>query len=81
MEAGGLQSLLNLLDSTDDETCRRVAAGALANLAMNETNQELIMNAQGVHLLVGVSGETWKRKGLLKGRLLRSKKRNDKLII
>lgn len=57
VKAGGLQSLLTLLESTVDETCRRVAAGALANLAMNETNQELIMNAQGVHLLVGVSGK------------------------
>lgn len=35
MEAGGLGSLLNLLQSSEDETIRRVAAGAVANLAMN----------------------------------------------
>ncbi len=35
VEAGGLGSLLNLLQSSEDETIRRVAAGAVANLAMN----------------------------------------------
>lgn len=35
MEAGGLTSLLMLLRSTEDETIHRVAAGAIANLAMN----------------------------------------------
>ena len=35
MEAGGLTSLLNLLRTSDDETIHRVAAGAIANLAMN----------------------------------------------
>lgn len=35
MEAGGLSSLLKLLSSFEDETVRRVAAGAIANLAMN----------------------------------------------
>jgi len=35
VEAGGLTSLLNLLRSSDDETVHRVAAGAIANLAMN----------------------------------------------
>lgn len=35
MEAGGLASLLMLLRSTEDETICRVAAGAIANLAMN----------------------------------------------
>lgn len=38
MEAGGLGSLLNLLQSSEDETIRRVAAGAVANLAMNGKN-------------------------------------------
>jgi kinesin family protein 5 len=33
--AGGLSSLLKLLGSSEDETIRRVAAGAIANLAMN----------------------------------------------
>lgn len=37
VEAGGLTSLLTLLRSSEDETIRRVAAGALANLAMNRT--------------------------------------------
>lgn len=35
VEAGGLSSLLMLLRSTEDETIHRVAAGAIANLAMN----------------------------------------------
>jgi len=35
VEAGGLTSLLVLLRSSEDETIRRVAAGAIANLAMN----------------------------------------------
>lgn len=35
MEAGGLTSLLMLLGSSKDETIHRVAAGAIANLAMN----------------------------------------------
>jgi kinesin family protein 5 len=51
VEAGGLGSLLNLLQSSEDETIRRVAAGAVANLAMNETNQELIMAQGGIGLL------------------------------
>lgn len=37
VEAGGLGSLLMLLQSSEDETIRRVAAGAVANLAMNGT--------------------------------------------
>ncbi|CAN1333064.1 Kinesin-like protein KIN-UA [Linum perenne] len=35
VEAGGLTSLLRLLRSSEDETIHRVAAGAIANLAMN----------------------------------------------
>lgn len=35
VEAGGLTSLLMLLRNFEDETIRRVAAGAIANLAMN----------------------------------------------
>jgi hypothetical protein len=35
VEAGGLGSLLGLLQNSQDETIRRVAAGAVANLAMN----------------------------------------------
>ncbi|KAF9616931.1 hypothetical protein IFM89_033001 [Coptis chinensis] len=65
VEAGGLTSLLLLLKSSEDEMIRRVAAGAIANLAMNgeylmslihstlitETNQELIMDQGGISLL------------------------------
>lgn len=40
-----------LLRSFEDETIRRVAAGAIANLAMNEANQELIMAQGGISLL------------------------------
>lgn len=35
VEAGGLSSLLMLLRRYEDETVRRVAAGAIANLAMH----------------------------------------------
>lgn len=35
VEAGGLTSLLMLLRTYEDETIRRIAAGAIANLAMN----------------------------------------------
>ncbi|OIW20663.1 hypothetical protein TanjilG_18603 [Lupinus angustifolius] len=35
----------------EDETVRRIAAGAIANLAMNEANQELIMAEGGITLL------------------------------
>ncbi|CAL0324554.1 unnamed protein product [Lupinus luteus] len=35
VEAGGLTSLLALLRRCEDETVRRIAAGAIANLAMN----------------------------------------------
>lgn len=37
VEAGGLTSLLMLLRTYEDETIRRIAAGAIANLAMNGT--------------------------------------------
>ncbi|KAK9758045.1 hypothetical protein RND81_01G202800 [Saponaria officinalis] len=48
--AGGLTSLLMLLRSYEDETVRRVAAGAIANLAMN-ANQEIIVAEGGISLL------------------------------
>ncbi|KAM0009667.1 putative plus-end-directed kinesin ATPase [Helianthus debilis subsp. tardiflorus] len=52
VEAGGLTSLLALLRSRSfDETICRIAAGAIANLAMNEANQELIMAQDGISLL------------------------------
>ncbi|KAL8238469.1 hypothetical protein R6Q59_015036 [Mikania micrantha] len=52
VEAGGLSSLLALLRSRSfDETICRIAAGAIANLAMNEANQELIMAQDGISLL------------------------------
>lgn len=35
VKAGGLTSLLTILRSSNDETILRVAAGAIANLAMN----------------------------------------------
>jgi hypothetical protein len=35
VESGGLSLLLNLLESSKDETIRRVVVGAIANLAMN----------------------------------------------
>lgn len=44
VEAGGLGSLLNLLQSSEDETIRRVAAGAVANLAMNGDSPIFILS-------------------------------------
>ncbi|KAF9611004.1 hypothetical protein IFM89_026310 [Coptis chinensis] len=66
VEAGGLTSLLLLLKSSDDEMIRRVAASAIANLAMNgeylmslinstlitETNKEQLMDQGGISLLL-----------------------------
>ncbi|XP_057814830.2 kinesin-like protein KIN-UB isoform X1 [Cryptomeria japonica] len=58
VEAGGLSSLLMLLETTEDETIQRVAAGAIANLAMNaEKNQELIMMKGGVKLLAKIANK------------------------
>jgi len=44
VEAGGLGSLLSLLQSSEDETIRRVAAGAVANLAMNGNTPSLSLS-------------------------------------
>ncbi|CAL5381597.1 unnamed protein product [Camellia sinensis] len=57
VEAGGLTSLLMLLRRLEDETVRRVAAGAIANLAMNEANQELIMAQGGIGLLATTAAD------------------------
>ncbi|TQD94383.1 hypothetical protein C1H46_020019 [Malus baccata] len=57
VEVGGLTSLLMLLRSFEDETVRIVAAGAIANLAMNEANQEIIMQEGGISLLVTTTTE------------------------
>ncbi|KAB2622449.1 Armadillo repeat-containing kinesin-like protein 2 [Pyrus ussuriensis x Pyrus communis] len=56
VEAGGLTSLLMLLRSFEDETVRRVAAGAIANLAMN-ANKEIIMQECGISLLATTAAE------------------------
>lgn len=52
VEAGGICSLLKLLETSEDETVRRVSSGAIANLAMNETSQVIIVAQGGVGLLV-----------------------------
>ncbi|XP_028112430.1 kinesin-like protein KIN-UA [Camellia sinensis] len=39
VEEGGLDALLMLLRSSQNTTILRVASGAIANLAMNEANQ------------------------------------------
>ncbi|KAB2621077.1 Kinesin-II 85 kDa subunit [Pyrus ussuriensis x Pyrus communis] len=47
-----------LLRSFEDETVRRVAAGAIANLAMNgEANKEIIMQECGISLLATTAAE------------------------
>lgn len=66
VEAGGLSSLLILLRSSEDETIHRVAAGAIANLAMNgDLNCFIIVYAclsQVVHELF----QLWFREPLMK---------------
>lgn len=57
VEAGGLTSLLMLLETSGDETIQRVSAGAVANLAMNEKNQERIMKQGGIKLLAGIANK------------------------
>ncbi|KAF9617473.1 hypothetical protein IFM89_036434 [Coptis chinensis] len=46
-----MTSLLLLLKSSEDVMIHRVAAGVITNLAMNKTNQELIMDQRGISLL------------------------------
>lgn len=43
VEAGGLNSLLMLLSNSEDETIRRIAAGAIANLAMSGDSQPIAL--------------------------------------
>eukprot|EP01018_Ginkgo_biloba_P012192 Gb_21131 [translate_table: standard] len=47
----GLSSLLMILRSSKDEIIWRVVVGAIANLAVNENNQELIMTQGGISLI------------------------------
>lgn len=49
VEAGGLTSLLMLLRNTEDETIHRVAAGAIANLAMN--GNKMLFSLVSIHLV------------------------------
>ncbi|KAF9600845.1 hypothetical protein IFM89_013080 [Coptis chinensis] len=69
VEAGGLTSLLLLLKSSEDEMIHRVAASAIANLAMNgeylmslinstlitETNKEQLMDQGALDITLGVA--------------------------
>lgn len=71
VEAGGLGSLLNLLQCSEDETIRRVAAGAVANLAMN--GQAILFSS--LHLIhkmgmivsldILTISRLWKSRGLV----------------
>ncbi|RWV94475.1 hypothetical protein GW17_00042983 [Ensete ventricosum] len=54
VEAGGLTSLLMLLRNSEDETIRRVAAGAIANLAMNDKLQMKLSVEGGIKALLGM---------------------------
>ena len=49
---GGLEALFELLQTCTDEMTLRVAAGAIANLAMSEANQHRIVAEGGLDLLV-----------------------------
>ncbi|KAF9587150.1 hypothetical protein IFM89_039633 [Coptis chinensis] len=51
VEAWDMASLLMLLKSSENENTRGVAASAIANLAVNETNQKHIINQGGISLL------------------------------
>ncbi|XP_020522022.1 kinesin-like protein KIN-UA isoform X3 [Amborella trichopoda] len=55
VEEGGLDALLMLLESSENETILRVASGAIANLAMTETNQGLIISKGGAQLLSAIA--------------------------
>ncbi|KAF9625951.1 hypothetical protein IFM89_027819 [Coptis chinensis] len=71
VEVGGLTSLLLLLKSSEDEMIRRVAASAIANLAMNgeylmslinstlitETNKEELMDQRGITVLLMIAAD------------------------
>ncbi|KAF5934808.1 hypothetical protein HYC85_025937 [Camellia sinensis] len=58
VEEGGLDALLMPLQSSQNTTILRVASGAIANLAMNEANQSLIMNKGGARLLANTTSKT-----------------------
>ncbi|KAJ8422632.1 hypothetical protein Cgig2_009773 [Carnegiea gigantea] len=58
MNGGGLDALLMLLQTAQNATILRVASGAVANLAMNETNQGLIMSKGGARLLSDTASKT-----------------------
>ncbi|KAL6902371.1 hypothetical protein ACP4OV_005247 [Aristida adscensionis] len=58
VEAGGLDALLSLLETSENTTIHRVTAGAVANLAMNGSNQGVIMNKGGARLLGSVASKT-----------------------
>ncbi|XP_068645423.1 kinesin-like protein KIN-UC isoform X2 [Aristolochia californica] len=58
VEGGGLDSLLMLLESSQNTTIHRVASGAIANLAMNEMNQGLIVSKRGIRLLANIASRT-----------------------
>ncbi|KAI5082099.1 hypothetical protein GOP47_0001842 [Adiantum capillus-veneris] len=50
-EAGGLSSLIDILQGSKDETICCVAAGAIANLAMHEVNQVMIVEKGAIEIL------------------------------
>lgn len=52
VEAGGLHSLLDIIQKSKDEMIQRVAVGVIANLAMNEVNQVVIVEKGAIGLLV-----------------------------
>ncbi|KAL5981789.1 hypothetical protein ACLOJK_015853 [Asimina triloba] len=56
VEEGGLDALLHLLGSSRNATIQRVAAGAIANLAMNEKLHVMLKEDGGTKALVGMSG-------------------------
>ncbi|RXH83336.1 hypothetical protein DVH24_005589 [Malus domestica] len=65
LTAGGLTSLLMLLRSFEDETVRRVAAGAIVNLAMNGGISLLVTtstegdDAQTLRMVAGAIANLW----------------------
>ena len=50
-----MEALFELLQTCNDEMTLRVAAGAIANLAMSEVNQHRIVEEGGLELLVKLS--------------------------
>ena len=58
MREGGLPALYKVIHSSTDEATRRIAAGAIANLAMNEGVQERLVSDGALKLVINLAEMT-----------------------